>query len=175
MASCWQVGVLDMVSSRLMCAISPEWSHQPPHYRGTGGCINDRTHLPSRLWRAPSPLSPLVPQAMGEARLQLRNRDSPDYQGVFRIIGMPPVGRRVTRRRGSGLWPGCSRSRKGQRRLARTTVASIGAKLCPMQMRGPAPNGRYANRSRAFTASGSKRSGSKRSGSCQSFSCRCRA
>src|SRR6516162_5445545 len=94
-------------------------------------------------------------------------QDVSNHQEVFRIIGMPPAGRSVTRRRGSGLWPGRSRSRKEFRRLARTTVASIWAKLCPMQMRGPAPNGRYAKRSRVFTASGSKRAGSKRSGSCQ--------
>ena len=48
---------------------------------------------------------------------------------------------------------------------AAISTISIRAKLCPMQMRRPPPNGRYAERGRSLAESPTKRVGSKVSGS----------
>ena len=49
------------------------------------------------------------------------------------------------------------------------------AKVTPMQVRGPKPNGMNCVRAYLASRSGAKRSGSKRSGSSHSFRCRCTA
>src|SRR5579872_1060741 len=53
--------------------------------------------------------------------------------------------------------------------FASANVASTSAKCAPMQIRGPAPNGKYAKRS-GGGAGAMKRSGTKAFGSRQSFS-----
>ena len=58
------------------------------------------------------------------------------------IIGRPPFGRNVTFSTGHTAWPGASSSLKFRMIAATTIVASWMAKVAPMQMRGPAPNGR---------------------------------
>ena len=53
--------------------------------------------------------------------------------------GMPPLGRRVTRLRGSGACTPSHSKRVARTKLARIAVASI--KLLPMLVRGPKPDG----------------------------------
>src|ERR1700676_4613224 len=58
------------------------------------------------------------------------------------VIGRPPAGRNVTRSMGHTTWPG-ARDRLNLFMIAASTrVASCSAKAEPMQVRGPAPNGR---------------------------------
>ncbi len=59
------------------------------------------------------------------------------------IIGNPFAGRRVTRRLGQTAWPGLGSSKsKCLTIMASTSAASCSAKVDPMHLRGPAPNGR---------------------------------
>jgi hypothetical protein len=57
-------------------------------------------------------------------------------------IGSPPRGRSVTRCSGHTAKPVASWSWKRRIAVASTSVASCSANVAPMQMRGPAPNGR---------------------------------
>jgi hypothetical protein len=59
-------------------------------------------------------------------------------------MGMPAAGRSVTRCFNSGTKLGRKLRRTLRRSVARITTASDRAKLIPMQIRGPAPKGRYA-------------------------------
>gem|GEM_PF-3930454 len=61
---------------------------------------------------------------------------------LFSCIGMPSAGRMVTRSFGVGLNPAAAERRVAGRRVPRMAAASSSAKPMPMQMRGPAPNGR---------------------------------
>lgn len=79
---------------------------------------------------------------------------------LLTIIGRPFAGRKVTRRLGHTACPGLSWKLKRFTIEASTSVASCSAKVDPMHLRGPAPNGRYAKRSIAGCALPRKRCGS---------------
>jgi hypothetical protein len=66
-----------------------------------------------------------------------------EFDGRFSmIIGSPFAGRKVTRNVGHTACPGFSRKLKRLTIAASTSVASCKAKVDPMHLRGPAPNGR---------------------------------
>src|SRR3954453_12834644 len=81
------------------------------------------------------------------ARSRLRGEGAVAYLAVHRDwirMGMPAAGRSVTRCFSSGTKLGRKLRRTLRRSVARITTASDSAKLIPMQIRGPAPKGRYA-------------------------------
>jgi hypothetical protein len=81
------------------------------------------------------------------ARSRLRGEGAIAYLAVHRDwirMGMPAAGRSVTRCFSSGTKLGRKLRRTLRRSVARITTASDSAKLIPMQIRGPAPKGRYA-------------------------------
>src|SRR4051794_17198852 len=81
------------------------------------------------------------------ATSRLRGERAAAYLAVHRAwirMGMPAAGRSVTRCFNSGTKLGRKLRRTLRRSVARITTASDRAKLIPMQIRGPAPKGRYA-------------------------------
>ena len=117
-------------SIRTTCATSSPCSSRP----STTACWNSRR----------------VPRSQrGLRRRRLpglcKAQERPDggAQSTHTLSGIPPLGWSVTRAIGVGSWPATGSKLADCSRVASMAVASIIANAMPMQMRGPAPNGRY--------------------------------
>ena len=117
-------------SIRTMCATSSPCGSRP----STTACWNSRR----------------VPRSQrGLRRRRLpglcKAQERPDggAQSTHTLSGIPPLGWSVTRAIGVGSWPATGSKLADCSRVASMAVASIIANAMPMQMRGPAPNGRY--------------------------------
>src|SRR5215208_8357887 len=88
-----------------------------------------------------------------------RGGDAYDQVRAIGFTQMPPLGRRVIDGKGTTSRSRCNSSRKRWITVARMRIASMVAKRLPIQMRGPPPNGRYANRDSCLAKSPFQRSG----------------
>ena len=98
--------------------------------------------------------------------------DQMPHRRADTVIGKPPAGWTVSFCTGQGLQSAVQVKRKRWSNSASAITASCSAKLAPMQMRGPAPNGRYWNLSIVPLFSGQKRDGINASGWAHSLRCR---
>ena len=93
-------------------------------------------------------LHPRLPRAAFAVRISLHRPGSAPQPSPLHgqrrstVMGSPPSGRSVRRVFGFGQWPATGTKRSRRMSVAKITTASISAKDAPMQMRGPAPNGR---------------------------------